>query len=195
VETGLQLGGALWKLDTKWRLSLLHHTVVVDPNFVCHSHVVLVKQGLILSKITDIVSVFSSVSHSLRTGEPMHTVVPQTLLDRLLLHHHIGVVATPDSELDGHTVIGPDETQSLDHMFYTSAVVAVYQLMQVRISLASTERWYLWRALCPVLGRTTRHHTQTMRGGAVPWFREMEILTQVTAGNLQEHPLATGYYR
>jgi len=108
-----QLGGALWKLDTKWRLSLLHHTVVVDPNF-----------------ITDIVSVFSSVSHSLRTGEPMHTVVPQTLLDRLLLHHHIGVVATPDSELDGHTVIGPDETQSLDHMFYTSAVVAVYQLMQ-----------------------------------------------------------------
>ena len=30
----LQLGGALWKLDTKWRLSLLHHTRVVDPNFV-----------------------------------------------------------------------------------------------------------------------------------------------------------------
>ena len=91
-------------------------------------------------KISDIVSVFSTVSHSLRTGEPMHTIIPQTLLDRLLLHHHIGVVSTPD--LDGPRVIGPDETQSLDHMFYTSAVVAVYQLMQVCISLAYTKRWY-----------------------------------------------------
>jgi hypothetical protein len=34
VRPRLQLGGALWKLDTKWRLSLLHHTRVVDPNFV-----------------------------------------------------------------------------------------------------------------------------------------------------------------
>ena len=71
----------------------------------------------------------------------MHTVLPQTLLDRMLLHHHFGVVATP--ELDGNSVIGPDEAQSLDHMFYTSAVVAVYQLMQVRISLTFTKRWYL----------------------------------------------------
>ena len=60
----------------------------------------------------------------------MHTVLPQTLLDRLVLHHQIGVVATPDHE--AHRVIGPDEAQSIDHMFYTSAVVAVYQLMQVR---------------------------------------------------------------
>ncbi|KAH9067948.1 hypothetical protein EDB87DRAFT_1700654 [Lactarius vividus] len=116
-----QLGGALWKLDTKWRLSLLHHTVVVDPNF-----------------ISDIVSVFSSVSHSLRTGEPMHTVLPQTLLDRLLLHHHIGAVAIPD--LDGRSVIGPDEMQSIDHMFYTSAVVAVYQLMQCLDELHAVTR-------------------------------------------------------
>jgi len=106
-----QLGGALWKLDTKWRLSLLHHTRVVDPNF-----------------ISDIVSVFTSVSQSLRTGEPMHTVLPQTLLDRLLLHHQVGEYATPD--LDNSSEIGPDEMQSLNHMFYTSAVVAVYQLMQ-----------------------------------------------------------------
>jgi len=117
-----QLGGALWKLDTRWRLSLLHHTVVVDPNF-----------------ISDIVSVFSSVSHSLRTGEPMHTVLPQTLLDRLVLHHQIGVAST--SELEGHhNVIGPDETQSLDHMFYTSAVVAVYQLMQCLDELHAVTR-------------------------------------------------------
>jgi len=105
-----QLGGALWKLDTKWRLSLLHHTRVVDPNF-----------------ISDIVSVFTSVSQSLQTGEPMHPVLPQTLLDRLLIHHQV-ISATPD--LDGSSEIGPEEMQSVDHMFYTSAVVAVYQLMQ-----------------------------------------------------------------
>ncbi len=61
----------------------------------------------------------------------MHTVLPQTLLDRLLIHHQVGEFATP--ELDSRSEIGPDELQSIDHMFYTSAVVAVYQLMQVRI--------------------------------------------------------------
>ncbi|KAI0291950.1 hypothetical protein BC826DRAFT_1020543 [Russula brevipes] len=111
VSVLAQLGGALWMLDTKRRISLLHHTRVVDPNF-----------------ISDIVSVFTSVSQSLRTGEPMHTVLPQTLLDRLLIHHQVVEVATPD--LDGRPSIGPDEMQSLDHMFYTSAVVAIYQLMQ-----------------------------------------------------------------
>jgi hypothetical protein len=65
----------------------------------------------------------------------MHTVLPQTLLDRLLLHHQVGEYATPD--LDNSSEIGPDEMQSLNHMFYTSAVVAVYQLMQVCI------RWLL----------------------------------------------------
>ncbi|KAI0299989.1 hypothetical protein B0F90DRAFT_1668483 [Multifurca ochricompacta] len=98
-----QLGGALWKLDTKWRLSLLDHTKVVDPNF-----------------IADIVSVFSSVSQSLRTGESMHTVLPQTLLDRLLLHHQAGWAVAPTPNLDRHNVIGPEEMQSLNHMFYTS---------------------------------------------------------------------------
>ncbi|KAI0266396.1 hypothetical protein BC834DRAFT_969435 [Gloeopeniophorella convolvens] len=106
-----QLGGALWKLDTKWRISLLHHTKVVDPNF-----------------ISDLVSVFSSVSQSLTTGEPMHTVLPQTLLDRLLLHHQVGAAATP--ELSTRSEIGPEEMQSVNHMYYTSAVVAVYQLME-----------------------------------------------------------------
>jgi len=56
-------------------------------------------------------------------------VLPQTLLDRLLIHHQV-VSAT--SDLDGSSEIGPEEIQSIDHMFYTSAVVAVYQLMQVR---------------------------------------------------------------
>jgi len=70
----------------------------------------------------------------------MHTVLPQTLLDRLVLHHQIGAVATPEFEGHGHRVIGPDETQSLDHMFYTSAVVAVYQLMECLDELHAVTR-------------------------------------------------------
>jgi len=57
-------------------------------------------------------------------------VVPETLLDRLFFHHHLSLTATPD--IDGHGDIGPDEMQSLDHMLYASAVVAVYRLIQVR---------------------------------------------------------------
>jgi hypothetical protein len=59
----------------------------------------------------------------------MHTVLPETLLDRLL-HHQLAFTATPD--IDGLIDIGPDEMQSLEHMFYASAVIAVYQLIQVR---------------------------------------------------------------
>ena len=75
------------------------------------------------------VSVFTSLSQSLQTGTPIHTLFPETLLDRLL-HHQTVFSTTPDS--DGHSEIGPDEMQSLNHMFYASAVVAVYELVRVR---------------------------------------------------------------
>jgi hypothetical protein len=57
-------------------------------------------------------------------------VLPETLLDRLLLHHQFAFTETPD--IDGLNDIGPDEMQSLEHMFYASAVIAVYQLIRVR---------------------------------------------------------------
>ena len=60
----------------------------------------------------------------------MHAVLPETLLDRLLLNHQSVLPTTP--EMDDRSPIGPDEMQSLDHMFYASAVIAVYQLIQVR---------------------------------------------------------------
>ena len=56
-------------------------------------------------------------------------MLPETLLDRLFLHHQFAFTATPD--IDGRSDIGPDEMQSLEHMFYASAVIAVYQLIQV----------------------------------------------------------------
>jgi hypothetical protein len=77
----------------------------------------------------------------------MHAVLPETLLDRLLLHR-VEESATPD--LDGHSEIGPDQMQSLDHMFYTSAVIAVYQLMQVRIPTVSTGTLALIVRVCSV---------------------------------------------
>ena len=63
-------------------------------------------------------------------GTPIHSVLPGTLLDRLLLHHQISVTTTLD--IDGYSDIDPDEMQSLEHMFYASAVIAIYQLIQVR---------------------------------------------------------------
>lgn len=44
----LQLGGALWKLDTQWRLSIIHNTKVVDPNFVRDSLSVISKALILL---------------------------------------------------------------------------------------------------------------------------------------------------
>ena len=69
------------------------------------------------------------MSQSLHTGTPIHSVLPETLLDRLLLHHELSFTATPD--IDGRSDIDPDEMQSLEHMFYASAVIAVYQLIRV----------------------------------------------------------------
>ena len=63
-------------------------------------------------------------------GTPIHSVLPETLLDRLLLHHQFAFTTTPD--IDGLSDIGPDEMQSLEHMYYASAVIAVYQLIRVR---------------------------------------------------------------
>jgi len=63
-------------------------------------------------------------------GTPIHSVLPGTLLDRLLLHHQLSVTTTLD--IDGYSDIDPDEMQSLEHMFYASAVIAIYQLIQVR---------------------------------------------------------------
>lgn len=76
------------------------------------------------------VSVFTSLSQALHTGTPIHTLFPETLLDRLLLHHQTDISRTP--EIDYSSGIGPDEMQSIDHMFYASAVIAVYELVQVR---------------------------------------------------------------
>jgi len=109
--TGLaQLGGALGHLEDGWRLNFLHSTHVLQPNF-----------------ISDVMSMFDLVANSLRTAEPMHQVLPQTLLQRLFYHRHTSLL-TPNS--DKKDFLDIEEMQSLDYMFYCTGLVAVYHLLQ-----------------------------------------------------------------
>jgi hypothetical protein len=102
------LASALAELDDEWRSSFLRDTKVINPNF-----------------ISDVLSVFSLVAQSLRTGEPMHSVLPQSLLDRLL-YHHAAAYPTVERGIDH---IG--ELRSLNYLFYATAVIAVLQLIEL----------------------------------------------------------------
>jgi len=105
-----QLGSALGHLEDGWRITFLHSTHVLHPNF-----------------ISDVMSMFSLVSNCLRTAEPMQQVLPQTLLERLFYHRHTSFLS-PDS--DKKDFVDIEEMQSLDYMFYCTGLVAVYHLLQ-----------------------------------------------------------------
>jgi len=113
-----QLAGALAYLDDEWRSGFLLHTKVVNPNF-----------------ISDVLSVFSLVAQSLRTGEPMHIVLPQSLLDRLLYHDMV-VQGTLQTRGIDHV----HELRSLDYLFYASAVIGVLQVIELLDELHSITR-------------------------------------------------------
>jgi hypothetical protein len=66
-------------------------------------------------------SVFALVSQALRTGEPMHQVLPTSLRARLAYHHRDG--PTPEADVT-----------SLGYMYETASVHAVYQLLSVSVS-------------------------------------------------------------
>lgn len=73
-------------------------------------------------------SMFALVSQSLRTGEPMHQVLPTTLIDRLFYHKH--QVNEEKTATEDRIAINVAQIQSLDYMYYAAGVVAVYQLLQ-----------------------------------------------------------------
>ena len=81
-------------------------------------------------------SVFGLVSHSLRTGEPMHQVLPTTLLDRLFYHHHHSVIV-PSAEGDTKHCPGATEIHSLNYMYYAQGLVAVFQLLKMSVALCT----------------------------------------------------------
>ena len=78
-----------------------------------------------VSKISDVMAMFALVSQALRTGEPMHQVLPQCLLDRLFYHHNLAGGASDVYTFDIKDI------RSLDYMYYATGLVAVYQLLQV----------------------------------------------------------------
>lgn len=109
------LGGALAHLDHDMRIKYLQHTRTVNPSF-----------------ISDVIATFSIVSQALRTGEPLHEAFHMNLMDRL--HYH-GMVAARSLAAKAEIVLDntlQDPLQSVaeyDYMFYASAVVAVFQLL------------------------------------------------------------------
>jgi hypothetical protein len=70
---------------------------------------------------------------SLRIGEPMHTVLPQSLLDRLL-YHDVAAHNTPmpmTADVDHRR-----ELRSLNYLFYATAVIDVLHITEVRLVLS-----------------------------------------------------------
>ena len=86
-------------------------------------------------------AVFSIVSQSLRTGEPLHQVLPQSLVGRLLYHHynHKYLHDVP-STLHGHHdhdslkhYLSVETVSSLDYMYYATGIVAVFLILNVSV--------------------------------------------------------------
>ncbi|KAF9074230.1 hypothetical protein BDP27DRAFT_1317519 [Rhodocollybia butyracea] len=109
-----QLGNALAHLDDEWRITFMHNTRVLNPHF-----------------ITDVMTVFSLVSQSLRNGEPLHQVLPQSLVGRLMYHHynhHYLHQAAPRDQSGQYLTV--DTVSSLDYMYYATGVVAVFLVLR-----------------------------------------------------------------
>ncbi|KAI9465778.1 hypothetical protein BJY52DRAFT_1376562 [Lactarius psammicola] len=111
ISVFAHLASALAELDDEWRSGFLRHTKVINPNF-----------------ISDVLSVFSLVAQSLRTGEPIPSVLPQSLLDRLLYHDS---AAYSDTPIMVHGIDHIRELRSLNYLFFATAVIAVLQLTEL----------------------------------------------------------------
>ena len=80
-------------------------------------------------------TVFSLVSQSLRTGEPLLEVLPESLVGRLMYHHYnhnyLHEVSSPHgSHIDKH-FLSVEIVSSLDYMYYATGVVAVVLVLKV----------------------------------------------------------------
>jgi hypothetical protein len=62
----------------------------------------------------------------------MHSVLPQSLLDRLLYHDAAAYSNPPTME---HGIDHIRELRSLNYLFFATAVIAVLQLIEVRFIL------------------------------------------------------------
>ena len=103
-------------------------------------------------------SVFSLVSQSLRTGEPLHQILPTSLLDRMLYHQTHKELALGSSRRAKPTTQssdGQDEPQdavcrlkvdpvervrSPEFMFYATGIAAVAHIITVSLVITSCLR-------------------------------------------------------
>ncbi|KAJ6506182.1 hypothetical protein C8R47DRAFT_1037328 [Mycena vitilis] len=103
-----QLATSLGHLEKECKAPYLQGSRVLNPHF-----------------ISEVISVFSLISQSLRTGEPMHQVIPTNLLDRLFYHETHG--RAPGTTLPPVDV---GAIKSLSYMYYATSIVAVYQMLR-----------------------------------------------------------------
>lgn len=84
-------------------------------------------------QISDVLSSFQLVSQSIRTGEPLNRGHYQNLLERL--HYHAKVAPTVSTSKDDvQSMFDLDQITNYHYMFYATAVVAVWDLIEVSIS-------------------------------------------------------------
>ncbi|KAJ4488072.1 hypothetical protein J3R30DRAFT_3433086 [Lentinula aciculospora] len=109
------LGGALAHLNDESRMAFMHNTRVLNPNL-----------------IADVMTAFSLISQSLRTGEPLHQVLPQSLVGRLLYHHynHHHLHEVSPNRAHGGDGLTVEMLSSLDYMFYATGIVAVFLVLK-----------------------------------------------------------------
>lgn len=76
----------------------------------------------------------------------MHTVLPQSLLDRLLYHDTVayGIPSTP-------SVDPTRELRSMNYLFYATAVISVLQVTEVRVVFARDKNGCLSRSIIQLL--------------------------------------------
>jgi len=112
------LGGSLAQLDNSTRARFLHHTMVVNPNF-----------------IADVMATFSIVAQALRTGEPLPQAFHQNLLDRLQYHARARYESTrgPAAENSGRDATYRTHLESItqyEYIFYACAISSVHQILE-----------------------------------------------------------------
>lgn len=77
-------------------------------------------------------SSFQLVSQSLRTGEPLNSGHYRNLLERLHYHSKVAPSASTLDE-EGPSIFDIDQITSYHYMFYATAVVAVWEFIEVTI--------------------------------------------------------------
>lgn len=92
-------------------------------------------------QITDVMTVFSLISQSLRTAEPLHQALPQSLVGRLMYHHYnhnlhkASPVRPSISSRQSKEELSVETISSLDYMYYATGIVAVFLVLRVGLFL------------------------------------------------------------